>query len=330
MSMWKRLMVAALALLLTTTALAEVYEGCTEALESVAVTADAEGLAEAVEIQVGARVSEGDALARLRPEKVFASQDGEVARVQVDAGETADGTVLEIAPMEKYLIYCTVDGAYQAAENTLAHSGETLYIRCTSDGSHRAVGMVTAVDGEEFHVLTLGGELYVGETVYLYREGDFDASSRVGKGTVTASDTEAYEAEGDVTRLLVAAGDAVERGQLLYEIGGGEITAPVSGIVSEIQVQAGDAVEEDQVVARIVPDGQVCVSFQAEEADAARIAAGQSVELTLPGDAEETIAGTVLDVARIAEDGQYAVRVLPEDGVALPLGMSVRVRCSAF
>ena len=326
MSMLKQLMAAALALLLPATALAEIYEGQTEALETVAVTAEISGSLEGIETQVGARVSEGDALARLRPGKVFASQDGAVARVQVGEGETADGTVLEVAPMEKYLVYCTVDGAYQAAENTLIHSGEMLYIRCTSDGSHRAVGVVAAIDGEEYRVLTLGGALYVGETVNLYRGDDFAAESRVGKGTVTASDTEAYEAEGDVTRLLVAAGDAVERGQLLYEVGGGTLYAPASGIVSAVSVQPGDAVEADQAVAEIVPDGQICVTFQVEEADAARIAAGRRVELILPGDAEETVSGIILDVARIAEGGKYAVRALPEDGVALPLGMTVRVR----
>ncbi len=326
MSMWKRLLAAALALLMPAAALAEVYEGRTQALETVAVTADASGLLEALEAEAGARVTEGDALARLRPEKVFATQDGAVARVHVCEGETADGTVLEVAPLEQYLIYCTVDGAYQAAENTLIHSGETLWMRCTSDGSHRAVGVVTSVDGEEYRVLALGGALYVGETVYLYRGDDFAAASRVGKGTVTANDTQTYEAEGDVTRLCAAAGDTVERGQLLYEVGGGTLCAPVSGIVSEVCVQAGDTVEADQEVARIVPDGKVCVEFQADEVDAARIAAGQRVELILPGDAEEAVSGTVLDVARIAGDGQYAVRVLPEDGVTPPLGLSVLVR----
>ncbi len=326
MSMLKRLLAVALALLMPAAALAEVYEGSTEALETVAVMSDASGLLEALDVRAGTRVTEGDALARLRPERVFADQDGTVARVHVCEGEAADGTVLEVAPLERYLIYCTVDGAYQAAENTLIHSGETLYVRCTSDGSHRAFGVVTAVDGEEYRVLALGGELYVGETVNLYRGDDFAAQSRVGKGTVTVSDTEAYEADGDVTRLLVAAGDAVERGQLLYEVGGGTLCAPVSGIVSAVSVQSGDTVEADQAVAQIVPDGKVCVTFQVEEADAARIAAGQRVELTLPGDEEETVSGAVLDVARIAGDGQYAVRVLPEDGVALPLGLSVRVR----
>ena len=62
------------------------------------------------------------------------------------------------------------------------------------------------------------------------------------------------------------------------------------------------------------------------QADAAWIAAGRRVELILPGDAEETVSGIILDVARIAEGGKYAVRALPEDGVALPLGMTVRVR----
>ena len=58
---------------------------------------------------------------------------------------------------------------------------------------------------------------------------DFTLSERVGIGTVVANDTEVYEAKGALTQLCVAAGDAVERGQLLYELDGGSVEAPVSG-----------------------------------------------------------------------------------------------------
>ena len=321
---WTTLLVAAL--LLEGGALAEVYEGATAALQTISVIADASGTVASIEAEAGRRVSEGDALVTLSGEKTFANQDGTVSVVSVEAGQETDGEVLSVAPMERYTIFCTVDSAYQSAESTLVHSGETLYIRCTADGTHRALGVVTAVDGAEYRVLTMGGELYVGETVYLYRDADFAAEQRVGIGTVLTSDAEVYEAEGAVTRLQVRAGDIVERGQLLYEIGGGSVSAPVNGIVTEVSAKVGDGIEKGRILAQIVPEDQICVKIQVDEAAASGIHPGQTATLTPVSDEESILAGTVLDVAWTAEDGAYTVRIVPETTTGWPIGMSVTVR----
>lgn len=325
--MLKKLTALLLALLLPAAALAEVYEGTTAAMDTVTVRSEVAGTVKTLDATAGQRVSAGETLLTLSPTKAFAAQDGAVSLVEVKEGEDADGTVLEIAPVERYQVYCTVSKAYQSAASTLIHSGETVYIRCTSDGSHRAVGVVTLVDGEEYRVLTLGGALYVGETVYLYRDADFTLSERVGIGTVVANDTEVYEAKGALTRLCVQAGDVVERGQLLYELDGGSVEAPVSGILTAVNVKLGDSVAEDQAAFEIVPDGALCVEISVEETEAAAIRPGERAELTPAlGDGAIILSGTVVDVSRVAADGAYTVRVLPDDGCDLPLGMSVTVR----
>lgn len=308
-------------------ALAEYYEGKTAALSTVTVCSEETGAVEAVRVLEGQRVEAGETLVQLRPERTFASQDGTVSLVNAAAGDTIDGTVLEIMPTERYTIYCTVDKAYQSAASTLVHSGETVYIKCTKDGTHRAVGIITQIDGEEYRVLTLGGELYVGETVYLYRDDAFTTAQRVGIGTVVVSDTQAYEADGKLTRLLVAAGDEVERGQLLFETDGGAIAAPTSGIITSVSCQAGEAVEENQAVAELVPDGEIGVEIQMDETEAARVSIGDAALLTLAGqEDEDAIPGTVVAIAGIAESDQYTVRIRPQTDQALPLNMSVGVR----
>lgn len=325
--MFKKLTALAMALLLGATALAEVYEGQTAALSSVTVVSDAAGTLASVEAAVGARVEAGDALLRLKGTPAFASQDGTVSLVTAREGDEVDGEVLEIAPLERYQIYCTVDKAYQSAETTLVHSGETLYVKCTADGSHRAVGVVTLIEGEEYRVLTLGGALYIGETVYLYRDSDFTAAQRVGKGTVVASDPESCSASGTLTRLCVDAGDTVERGQLLYETGGGAVSAPVAGIVSAVNVRAGDAVEREQVVAEIVPDDDVCVEIRVDESEAARIAVGDTAQIHFADEDEDvTWPGVVTDISALAEDGAFTVTIQPRARRTLSLGMSAEVR----
>lgn len=325
--MLKKLTALLAALMLCASALAKVYEGSTAALSTQVVVAGVPGLVQSIDVAVGDHIDAGETLLTLKGERIFAAQDGTVSLVNAAAGDAIDGTLMEIAPLERYTIHCTVDKAYQSAESTLVHSGETVYVRCTADGTHRAVGVVTQVDGGEYLVVTVGGELYLGETVYLYRDAAFTTSQRVGIGTAVASDTHGYEASGTVTRLAVGEGDAVERGQLLCEINGGEVASPVSGILAGLSAQKGDSVEEGQVVAEIVPDGQVCVEIHMGETDAARFKTGQRVTLTRTCDPDEIpFGGTVVESAWLAENGSYTVRILPDAGVDLPLGLSVTVR----
>ncbi len=312
---------------LATPALAEVWAGTTVALETVPVLAEEAGTAAAVDAVVGQRVEAGDALVELKADRAFASQDGTVSLVEAQAGETANGAVLEIAPVERYTVHCTVDKAWQSAASTLVHAGETLYMKCTADGTHRAVGIVSQIDGSEYRVLTLGGELYVGETVYLYRDADFTASERVGIGTVVVSDTERYEASGTLTRLCVEAGDAVERGQLLYEVGGGTIASTEAGILADISCQPGDPVSKGQIVATLVPEDAVGVEIAVDEAAVNRIAVGDSAQLILAGREDEAaVPGTVVEIRDSGEAGTYAVILRYASPEALPLGMSVEAR----
>lgn len=323
--LWKLTAILA-ALLLCATASAEVYTGVTAALETVNVASETAGTLAALDAEVGQRVSAGQPIMTLSSQRAFAAADGTVSLVEAGEGDDVDGTVLEIAPIQRYTIHCIVTQAYQSVENTLVHAGETLYARCTQDGSHRAVGTVYDVDGSTYKILTTGGELYLGETVYLYRGTDFTAVQRVGIGTVVATDPTAYEDSGKLARLCVTEGDLVERGQLLYEVDGGDVASPVSGIVTAIDVQPGESVVKDQIVAHVVPDGQVGVQVRVDETEAARIQPGMEVRLSFASVPEgTTVSGTVVDCSWMDADGTYLVRIRPEIDVGLPLGMSVTV-----
>lgn len=315
--------------MLTSAALAEVYEGTVAPAAEIQVSAASDGVLETLETEIGSTVSEGDVLGNLRTTRVFASQDGTVTNIQYHDGEEADGAVLEIYPVEQYQIYCTVINAYQSAESTLVHSGERVYIKCTADGTHRGVGIITQIDGDEYRVLAVGGELYVGETVYLYRDEDFSTKQRVGIGTVVTNDTEIYDAEGTIVRLHVEEGEYVERGELLYEIAGGEteILAPKSGIVVSLNAQQGDRIEEGQAILTLAPEGQLCIEIHVDETSAAQIAEGDTAEITCPSDPQEKIrTGIVSEIFRVAGENGYRVKILPDNPAELKLGMTAEVR----
>ena len=326
--MSKRWMILLLALLSTAVpALAETYAGKTAALSTEAVRAENGGTVESVLALEGQRVGAGDAIVQLKPEKTFATQDGTVSLVSAGEGDAVNGEVLQIAPAQRYTIYCTTDKAYQSADTTLVHAGERVYIKCTADGTHRAIGVIDQIDGAEYRVMTIGGELYIGETVYLYRDSDYTTALRVGIGTVVSTDTEAYSAEGRITGLRVSAGDAVERGQLLYETDGGTVEAEAGGIVTGIACQPGDTVQAGQVVAQIAPEDAVVVEIQVDEASAGHIAIGDSAQLVFAGqDEEDASTGSVIAISGIAESESYVVQIQPDANEALALGMDVEVR----
>ncbi len=319
-----------LLLLLTNTALADVYTGKTVAGKTETIEAAAGGTLGELNAMVGCMLCEGDIIGSVRTTRVFAAQDGTVARISVQQGGEANGTVLEINPMEKYRIYCTVDEAYSSPETTLIHSGEQLYIKCTKDGTHRGVGLVTEIDGSEFTALAIGGEMYIGETVYLYRDAGFSREQRVGIGTVTANDTVAYESEGTIVQMHVAEGEFVERGELLYELAQAEetdILSPVSGIVTDLSAEQGDSIKKGQALLTVAAQEEICVEISVNEDAVSKVAPGDAVQLIYAANPEETpAAGTISEISYIASNETYAVRIRPENTEGLRLGMTVSVR----
>lgn len=310
---------------------ADSWNGSVTALETVRVTAPAEGIAEALTLETGARTEEGVTAGMIRAEKIFAPEDGTVSVIMAEEGETVTGAVLEISPVSLYTVTCTVTDVAQTPETALIHIGEMVYIRCMADGSHRAEAVVTAVSGAEWTAETTAGELYVGEAVYLYRDPEYAAASRIGKGTVTAHDPLTVTAGGVITRMRVAAGDRVERGQWLFSVASAEeteIRVPAAGIVTGVSVSPGDRVTEGQELAEIAVSCAIRVTVPADEAG--QFAPGQTWMYTRGDDPHENL--YPCRVSRVLiheEDASGTVELIPEGGELLPVGMTVTITADA-
>lgn len=325
--MLKKIMISMIAVLaITMPAFALLMEGTTAAYRSVSVTAEANGVLKDFTAQSGMIVSEGDFIGSTDVTNVYADQDGTVSLLQVKEGDTVSGEVLKLSPTRLYTIYCTSEEAYEDPGNQLIRLGSTVYIKCTKDGSHRGIGVVTRIDNAEYRVETIGGELYVGETVYLYRSDSFLKADRIGIGTVIATPEEAYEAVGRITRIDVEKEEYVQRGELLFSYvsdRGSGIFAPVSGIITEVNVMRGDSVSYGQTVAKIVPFENVCVMVEPDEEDIARIDYDAAVTFTLSNDPAETVyTGTILRSSGISEGDNYRIYIRPDRPIEY-IGLSV-------
>lgn len=303
-------------LLLPFASFAEHFDGTTAALSRSAVTSETSGMIESVSVRPGQFVEEGETLASFREVRVFAQRDGIVASCAAEEGDKVNGEVLQIAPKSTYLIYCTADSAYRDPETRFLHSGEMLYIRCTKDGTHHALGFVTSISGEEYQLETTGGELYVGETVSLYRDAEYSAASKVGVGTVVSADPDKYEAEGKLLRIRVEPGEAVEKGQLLFTYVDGEsrgVTAPFSGIVEEVKAAAGAQAAKGDVLFTLVSPEEIGVSFSMDEDDLSVLKSCEDISFSLAADRYETeYSAKVEKTLHIADGEGYTVFLRPE------------------
>ncbi len=315
-------------LLLTSSAGAESWNGSVVYTQEAAILASADGTLESLNLTIGQEITSGTVVGQTAVTPVFASQSGTVSLVHFEDGDSISGTVLEITPVAKYRIVSSTKNAYSSSETSLVHGGETLYIRCTADGSHVAIGFTANLSESSFDVFTTAGELYIGETVNLYRSPDYAYESKVGVGTVVESDLDAYSAEGYLVSMKVQEGSYVERGQLLFTYSSSEstaITVPSDGIVTGISAAIGDHVQQDQSLASMAVLDSIRIQFSVPENMLYLLSPGDTMYYLRADDPKDTRRkATISGISHTAEGDTYSVYLVPEEK-DLPIGLSVTV-----
>lgn len=341
----KKLLSLLMCLLLTTlpACAEERFDGQVVAGETVSVTAPFGGVVKSTGLRVGAQVQLNDVIATLAATRVLASEDGTIRGVFASEGDSASGTVMYLAPVSKYTISASISKAYESAETMYVTIGEKVYLRCSKDGSHRAVGVITAVKGSSYTVQTTGGELYMEETVNIYRTADYAAKQCIGSGTVSRTDALAISGKGSILKMHVQDGEEVERGQLLFETVDGEtdgmiyadsaIRSTASGVVAEVKVKAGAQVSKDDVLITVYQPGDYQIKMDVPEDMLSTIQAGDACSIYFNWNEGQSapFAGTISEISYMsnaAENGgetTYSVYVSFQPDDTVRLGMNVTV-----
>lgn len=306
----------------TCTALGETisFEGTVAASETHEVYAAIGGTVSSVEAEVGQMVAAGDVLATLETTKVYAEESGTVTGLFGQPGDNAEtvaqkyGAVMYIEGESVYSITASTDKAYDATENKFVHVGEEVYLSCYSDGGHTGTGVITAIQGTDYTVKVTSGEFLIGETVSVYRGDSAKSANRIGRGELTRTNPTAVTGSGSIVSFAVANGDAVKRGDLLFEtlsgsfdglyMSGNQILAEEDGTVAQMNLSQGGKVEKDSVAAVLYPSGKMRIEAQIEEANLSSIAVGDPViiELIWNQDEEITYDGTISMISGIANE----------------------------
>ena len=319
------------------------FDGQVVAGEAVSVTAPFGGMVKSIGLKQGALVAVNDEMLTLATTRVLAPEDGTIRGVFAGEGDSASGTVMYLAPVSKYTVSASVSKAYDAEETKFVILGETVYIRCARDGSHQARGVITAVRGSSYTVQTTAGELYMEETVNLYRTADYAADQCIGTGTVTRTEALAIGGQGSILNMYVQDGDSVERGQLLFETVEGAlngqtwadsvIRSTAAGVVAEVMVKAGQQVSAGDVLMTVYqPEAfQICMSVPEDMLSGVQAGDKALIYFNWNEDKTEPCPGVIREISYMREgqnDGSepaYSVYVDFQADDTVRLGMNVTV-----
>ncbi len=297
--------------------------GTVEAGVTVPVYAPIGGTVDTVSVEQGMRVSAGETLFSYRTEKTYAAEDGTVAGVFAKAGDDAEkvtekyGADLYIEGTTVYSVSASISKAYNAAETTIVHTGETVYLVCRTDAKRFGTGVITAVDGSNYTVLVTEGNFIVGDSVTLFRDSAYTEKLRIGRGNIARVNPTAVTGTGAVVSVAVKDGDAVKRGDLLmetlsgtfegYEMTGTSVTAEEEGVIVSAAAEAGTAVNKGDIVIQLAPVSGMRVEAAVTADDRQALKAGDKVLIELEADESISYEGTVRYSTEIPEEGTEEV-----------------------
>jgi len=289
--------------------LAEVsFEGKVVASETIPVLAPFGGMVDRISLQRGDKVGIGDTVASIMTTKVYATTDGKISGVFGREGDDARsigdryGAVVYIEPTNRYVVSASTEKAYNSSSTKYIHIGEKVYLSCTKDGSHTGTAIVTSVSeadelGNTLYTLeVIGGNFYMGETVGIFRNENYDTKTRIGRGTIQRNAAIAVNGTGSVLKVHKKKGNDVERGELIFETVEGPldglyamdntIVSGAAGVVASVDVEPGDLVSKGAKLITVYPKGSFQIEMIVSEMDLKELYEGELVEIEFDWDAE--------------------------------------------
>ena len=330
---------AAAALTLTAAcALAATADAKIVAPNTEKITAPFAGTLLPFDYETGDSVSAHETLFTLDTTPVYATQAGTVSAVFASVGDDASGVAAHygalavIEPKNALYIDASTDQAYNDADNRYIHAGETLYLKLSND---KGTGVVTSVSGKKYTVEILSGSFDVDDTVRCFRESTTPSDSEVGRGKVTRyADVQVNANSGRIAAVHVKPGDAVEVGDLLFELVDAQseknasrsIAASKDGVITSMNTASGAQVYRGQLLCEVADLSTLELSAEVDELDLNSIAVGDTLSYTLDAFDGETFTGTVTQIYSVGTKKQNAtyfdVRITLPAGKTLLPGMN--------
>ena len=284
------------------------------------IVAPYSGVLKPFDWEMGDLIGANEVLFEMDTVKVYAPVDGTVRAMFAEAGDQAANVMNQygmLAAIEKkrpMVINATTSGAYNKEENRIIHVGEDVYLEESNDEDNQGTGRVIAVDSAGYVVEVTGGVFEDDVSVGIYRDPNCGSKSSIGSGRTDRTFEVPVSGSGYVLRAAVLEGDAVEKGDLLYELASQDaentlqsavLRAPAKGAV-ELAANSGMQVYKGQLLARIHDLTAMNVVASVDEMDLDCIAVGESVTVVFDRYAQENVNGVVTAISRIGVPKQNA------------------------
>lgn len=351
-------------LLSSCTAYAEIsFNGEVIASETVPILAPFGGMIDKTTLRVGDLVGIGDEVASITTTKVYATVEGTVSGVFALEGDDATaiceryGGVVYIEPINRYIVSASTEKAYNSGSTKYIHIGEKVNLSCTKDGSHTGTAIVTSISktdesGNTSYMLeVVGGSFYIGEVVGIFRSEDYNAKTRIGRGTIQQNTAIAAKGTGSILRMHVKEGDNVERGELLFETVEGTldglyaidntIVSHVAGVVASVDIASGSTVGKGEKLITVYPSGSFQIEILISEMDLKELKEGDFVDIEFGWDMEgnKRLKGIINSISYINSDpgnsaygtsnAEYSAYIDFDASDDVRLGMSAIIYLSA-
>lgn len=326
-----KLLICAVAALLTMAlglpALAQVtFQGTVVSSKTLAVSAPFGGLVDEINLRKGDPIHVGDAVATIKTTKVYAEMDGTISGIFAREGDQSEGIseryggVMYIEPVHRYVVSATTEKAYNSSDTKYIHIGERVHLSCTKDGTHVGMAVVTSISdvneqgNTPYKLEVVSGDFYMGETVGIYRSEDYEASTRIGRGTIQQNAAVAVKGTGSVLKIHVQVGDHVERGEVLFETVEGVldglyamdniIYSPLDGIVASVEAAQGSGVEKNGKLITVYPKDSLQIEIKVSELDLNEIHEGDKVSIEFEWDMDgvRQVEGVVSRISSVGEE----------------------------
>lgn len=319
-----------------------ILTGKVEAKNTATVYAPFGGTVKDFTLHVGDRVSRGASLLSLDTIKVYAPCDGVVRGVFAKAGDMAAfvqnryGALCYVEPDEQFTVQSTTAQGYDSVENRFLHIGETVYLRSTNNSDREGVGYITIVNGEAYTVEVESGNLEMRDNVNIFREDDYESTSRIGRGAITRVNPVAVTGDGSVLSVSAREGVRVNRGDVLFEMVTGSLEgmssvsatlrAPQEGIITEIATAAGQSASKNQALITLARLDTLQLVSAVSELDVQHVEVGDEMRIEFDGIPGVSYDGKVTSISGIGTVSdnytEYAVYIDFTPDEAVRLGMS--------
>jgi Multidrug resistance efflux pump len=289
-------------------ALADTANGVVQAQNTYDITAPFSGVLLPFELEAGDFIEEGAVLFNFDTQKIYAPQSGILAAGFAEIGDNAQdvlqkyGSLCVIEEKIPHEIIATYQGSASDAEYKFVHVGETLYYELTGDKNDNGECRVIAANAQGYTLELNDGTFEQGKQVKIYRDKKRDYKSCVGTGTISRAKETYVQGAGRIVSVLKQAGDAVQKGDVLYEAISADcppdeletsITSDKSGVLSAPKVMVGQQVYKGQALITLNDISALKVVASVDEVDLPRLSLSDTVTLTFDAYPDKPIQGKI-------------------------------------